>query len=95
MWLLALAPITAAGADCPKKPVRSAGSPEIPADVCIPNPFTELTIDYFDDYSWKAFVAVVWPAAKGQRGVADTAHGGRGGAKGIRDVQIAVGDFSR
>ncbi|MEO8371353.1 MAG: hypothetical protein ABI806_19360 [Candidatus Solibacter sp.] len=70
-WLLALAPITARAADCPTKVVRSAGSPEIPADVCIPNPFTALTIDYFDDYSWKAFVAMVWPAAKGQRGVAD------------------------
>ena len=32
-----------------------------------------LTIDYFDDYSWRAFVAMVWPAAKGQRGVPDAA----------------------
>jgi hypothetical protein len=49
-------------------------SPQVPADVCIPDPFTDLTIDYFDDYSWRAFVAMVWPAAKGQRGVPDTAR---------------------
>jgi hypothetical protein len=46
----------------------------MPADVCIPDPFVDLTIDYFDDYSWRAFVAMVWPAAKGQRGVPDTAR---------------------
>jgi hypothetical protein len=43
----------------------------MPSDVCIPDPFTALTIDFFDDYSWRAFVAMIWPAAKGNRGVAD------------------------
>jgi hypothetical protein len=43
----------------------------VPADVCIPDPFTALTIDFFDDYSWRAFVSMVWPAAKGRRGIAD------------------------
>ena len=56
---------------CPNPPVPSAASPTLPADVCIPDPFTALTIDFFDDYSWRAFVAMVWPAEKGQRGVAD------------------------
>lgn len=51
--------------------MRSVAAPTLPADVCIPDPFTALTIDFFDDYSWRAFVAMVWPAAKGQRGVAD------------------------
>jgi hypothetical protein len=51
--------------------VRSVTSPAIPADVCIPDPFTALTIDFFDDYSWRAFVAMVWPAAKTGRGIAD------------------------
>ncbi|MCU1236035.1 MAG: hypothetical protein JWP63_4002 [Candidatus Solibacter sp.] len=49
----------------------AANSSAIPADVCIPDPFTTLTIDFFDDYSWRAFVAMVWPAAKGQRGAPD------------------------
>jgi hypothetical protein len=38
-----------------------------------------LTIDFFDDYSWRAFLAMVWPAAKGQRGIADE-HQKVGGA---------------
>jgi hypothetical protein len=28
-------------------------------------------LEYFDDYSWRAFIALVWPALKGQRGVPD------------------------
>ena len=59
------------GGTCPNPPVRSVASAAMPADVCIPDPFTALTIDFFDDYSWRAFVAMVWPAAKGRRGVAD------------------------
>ncbi len=31
----------------------------IPADVTIPPGFTGLTIDYFDDYSWKTFIPLV------------------------------------
>ncbi len=67
------APAVVWGATCPARPVRSVTSPQIPSDVCIPDPFVNLTIDYFDDYSWRAFVAMVWPAAKGQRGVPDHA----------------------
>jgi len=68
------------GGVCPNPPVRSVSSPAMPADVCIPDPFTTLTIDFFDDYSWKAFVSMVWPAGKGARGVADTSKtvGGSG-----------------
>ena len=29
-------------------------------------------MDYFDDFSWRELVAMVWPAASGHRGVADT-----------------------
>ena len=29
-------------------------------------------IDFFDTYSWRIFIALNWPAAAGQRGVADT-----------------------
>jgi hypothetical protein len=47
----------------------------VPLDVCTPsqvpggNP-----IAYFDDYSWKAFIALVWPAMSGQRGIPDPAQ---------------------
>jgi hypothetical protein len=58
---------------CPNPP-HAALSPELPADVCIPDPFTSLTINFFDDYSWRAFTAMVWPAARNQRGVADSSR---------------------
>ena len=57
---------------CPAKPT-AALSPRPPADVCIPDGFTDVPMEYFDDYSWRAFVALVWPAAAGHRGVPDAA----------------------
>ncbi len=54
-------------APCPVRPT-AALSPEMPADVCIPDGFEGIALDYFDDYSWRAFVALVWPAAEGRRG---------------------------
>ena len=47
----------------------------MPADVCIPDGFTDIAVEYFDDYSWRAFVALVWPAAPEHRGVAASAKG--------------------
>jgi hypothetical protein len=64
---------------CPERPVPSIASPQAPADVCIPRRFTDVPIDYFDDYSWKAFVAMVWPAVTGHRGIAE-------GAKAVGDA---------
>ena len=46
----------------------------MPADVCIPDGFTDTPVNYFDEYSWRAFLAMVWPAAPGKRGAADTHH---------------------
>ena len=65
--------VTAAAANngCPDRPVRSISSSAMPADVCIPDGFTDVPVDYFDDFSWRAFLAMVWPAAPGHRGVAD------------------------
>ena len=57
---------------CPARPVPDASSPAAPIDTCIPNGFSEVAIDYFDDYSWRLFVGMVWPAADDKRGVADT-----------------------
>ena len=56
---------------CPATPAPTL-SPQLPADVCIPDDFTGIALDYFDDYSWRAFVALVWPAAPGRRGVPAT-----------------------
>ena len=65
--------VTAAAADngCPDRPVQSVSSPAMPADVCIPDGFTDVPVNYFDDFAWRAFLAMVWPAAPGRRGVAD------------------------
>lgn len=69
----ALAPSLAQGAGpplCPNPPAASIASPQVPADVtsfpggCLP-------INFFDDFSWKAFVALVWPSLAGQRGAPD------------------------
>jgi len=38
----------------------------------LPVAVSSLPIDFFDDYSWRMFVALNWPAVKGQRGSADT-----------------------
>ncbi len=57
---------------CPDDVVQDASSPVPLSDVCIPDGYTDIPMDYFDDFSWREFVAMVWPAAKGKRGVADT-----------------------
>lgn len=58
---------------CPEHPVPTLSS-ELPRDVCIPDGFTDIALEYFDDFSWRTFVALVWPAAPGQRGVAASAR---------------------
>ena len=40
-------------------------------EVCFPDGVTGLTIEFFDDYSWRAFIGLVWPAKVGERGVPD------------------------
>jgi hypothetical protein len=71
--ILFAAAIAGIAGTCPNPP-RPLLSPQIPEDVCIPDPFTGLTINFFDDYSWRAFTAIVWPAARNKRGVADAAR---------------------
>jgi hypothetical protein len=46
----------------------------VPDDACIPAVLSNppVPLEYFDDYSWRAFIALVWPALKGQCGVPDT-----------------------
>lgn len=59
---------------CPTKP-NPVISPQMPADVCIPDGFPGIALDYFDDYSWQAFVSLAWPAAPGKRGLAAASKG--------------------
>ena len=70
---------TAPGHVCPADVVQSASSPIPLSDVCIPEGYKDIPMDYFDDFSWREFVAMVWPAAKGRRGVADTTKTVAGG----------------
>lgn len=60
-------PITQAtiGAAIPKEVVDGSGA-DLPVAV------SALPLDFFDDFSWRSFVALNWPAVVGQRGVADT-----------------------
>jgi hypothetical protein len=55
-------------------------SPQTPNDVCIAN-FNILPIQFFDDYSWRTFISLVWPA--------DLNH------RGQPDITLKLGDTSR
>src|SRR3954467_15225993 len=68
---VAVGTTSAANNGFPPKPVQSISSSAMPADVCIPDGFTDVPINYFDDFSWRAFLAMVWPAVPGHRGQAD------------------------
>jgi hypothetical protein len=48
-------------------------SARTPTDVCIPDGFPGIAVDYFDDYSWRAFISLIWPVSPGHRGVAASA----------------------
>jgi hypothetical protein len=63
---------TFAAQSCPNNPTPVVDSPQPPDDVCIPTRFPGNPIAFFDDYSWRTFLAMVWPAAQGQRGAPDT-----------------------
>jgi hypothetical protein len=70
--LLGLAALILAGAD--PGPRVNLQWPYPPSDASPPpatlgNP--QKMLPYFDDYSWKTFLAMVWPAARGRRGVPD------------------------
>jgi hypothetical protein len=54
-----------------QSPTPVVDSPRIPRDVSIPGGFNGNPIAFFDDYSWRTFIAVVWPALTGQRGQPD------------------------
>src|SRR5438270_2689566 len=57
--------------NCPNPPVPTITSSQVPSDVCVPQGFSGNPIQFFDDYSWRTFIAMVWPVAVGQRGQPD------------------------
>src|ERR1017187_2271023 len=71
LLLTGMATAAAGNNGCPERPERSISSSVMPADVCIPDGFIDVPVNYFDDYAWRAFLAMVWPAALGHRGMAD------------------------
>lgn len=69
----------AGGSNAPAKapnprPTPVINSPQVPSDVAIPDDFPgdQNPIAFFDDFSWRSFIALVWPALKDQRGKPDT-----------------------
>lgn len=50
-------------------PPASISSPTLPTDA---EPCKDNGITQFDDFSWRSFIALIWPAAQGQRGAPDT-----------------------
>lgn len=56
---------------CPSPPVPTISSSAVPTDVCVPGDFPGNPIAFFDDFSWRSLVALVWPALDGQRGTPD------------------------
>lgn len=52
-------------------PPKATVSEKILDDVCIPGGFGGNPIDFFDDYSWRAFLGLVWPAKADERGIPD------------------------
>ena len=66
--------------DCPAAPTGLPGipqpaiSPQMFSDVCFlnPDPFGMVPpTNLFDDFAWRSFIALVWPAKQGQCGAPD------------------------
>jgi hypothetical protein len=70
--LLGVAPFVYAQ-PCPNPPVPTIASSQVPVDVCIPQNFpgNQNPIQFFDDYSWRSFIAMVWPVEMDHRGQPD------------------------
>jgi hypothetical protein len=71
--LLSLSASELAFAQCANPPIVTI-APQPPSDVCIPSGFGGNPIAFFDDFSWRSFIAMVWPALQGTRGAPDTSN---------------------
>jgi hypothetical protein len=73
LLVLAVPAALAQPAKCPvplPNPPPVTISSQLPQDVCLPANVTS-GAPFFDDFSWRSFVALVWPSKAGQRGVPD------------------------
>jgi hypothetical protein len=70
-WLVSVPRPSSALQGCPNLPVPNISGSSMPSDVCIPSGFGGNPIDFFDDFSWRAFIAMMWPAKAGERGAPD------------------------
>jgi hypothetical protein len=73
IWILGLT-LGQAFAVCPNpapNPPPVTISPQLPSDVCVPVGFPTNPIQFFDDFSWRSFIALVWPVENGARGTPD------------------------
>lgn len=61
--ICALMLVCSAAAQPQATPPAPSFSPHAPDDVRIPAGFNDNPIAFFDDYSWRAFIAMVWPAS--------------------------------
>ncbi len=69
--LAAALPVQArAQQQCPN-PAPVTIAPQSPSEVCVPSGFRGNPIAFFDDFSWRSFIAMVWPVQPGMRGVPD------------------------
>lgn len=67
--------VMAQPAQCPNpapNPPPVTISPQLPQDVCLPSGDVP-GISFFDDFSWRSFVGMVWPTLSGKRGAPDPA----------------------
>jgi hypothetical protein len=66
--------------DCPPRPGGAPGAPpatisyQMFSDACFVDAFPggSLPLVLYDDYAWRSFLALVWPAREGQRGQPDS-----------------------
>jgi hypothetical protein len=67
---LSMSSLAHAQPQCPNPPTVTI-SAQLPSDVCIPSGFGGNPIKFFDDFSWRSFIALVWPVQDGMRGIPD------------------------
>jgi hypothetical protein len=74
----------------PQPNLTSPAATLVPDDACVPGAFREIPIAYFDHYSWRAFIALAWPAKRHQRGVPDPDRP----LEKVRDIVFPSGDVN-
>src|SRR6185369_12342298 len=74
------------GSDVAQAAPAPTVSSVLPDDVAIPNGFGGNPIEFFDDFSWRSFIALNWPAQT---------PGPAGATRGVADAAAAFGDTTK